>query len=74
VGNVPKEWVKLTPHQIEEIGRRKLAGESVRELGRCYNVSPNTISRVRVLAQANQNGLRDRAKRFVWGPDDLEHH
>ena len=37
---------KLTVHQIEEVRRRKLSGESVRELGRSYNVSPNTISRV----------------------------
>jgi DNA invertase Pin-like site-specific DNA recombinase len=65
---------KLTPHQIEEIRKRKLAGESVRELGRSYNVSPNTISRVRVLGQGNQKGLRDRASRFVWEPDDLKHH
>jgi DNA invertase Pin-like site-specific DNA recombinase len=62
---------KLTPHQIEEIRKRKLAGESVRELGRSYNVSPNTISRVRMLAHGVQ---RDRANRFCWGPDDLEHH
>jgi DNA invertase Pin-like site-specific DNA recombinase len=65
---------KLTHHQIEEIRRRKLAGESVRELGRSYNVSPNTISRVRVLALGDQTGRRDRASRFVWGPDDVEHH
>jgi DNA invertase Pin-like site-specific DNA recombinase len=65
---------KLTPHQIEEIRKRKLAGESVRELGRSYNVSPNTISRARVLGQGDQNIRRDRASRFVWGPDDLEHH
>lgn len=65
---------KLTAHQIEEIRKRKLAGESVRELARSYNVSPNTISRVRVLSEGNQKGLRDRARRFVWEPDDLEHH
>ena len=65
---------KLTPHQIEEIRKRKLAGESVRELGRSYNVSPNTISRVRELAQSAQKFQRDRASRFVWGPDDVEHH
>jgi DNA invertase Pin-like site-specific DNA recombinase len=63
---------KLTAHQIDEIRKRKLAGESVRELGRSYNVSPNTISRVRVLG--SQNFQRDRASRFVWGPDDVEHH
>jgi DNA invertase Pin-like site-specific DNA recombinase len=38
---------KLTPHQQEEVRRRKAEGQSVRELGRSYNVSPNTISRVR---------------------------
>jgi len=37
----------LTPHQQEEVRRRKAEGMSVRELGRSYNVSPNTISRVR---------------------------
>jgi DNA invertase Pin-like site-specific DNA recombinase len=65
---------KLTPHQIEEIRKRKLAGESVRELGRSYNVSPNTISRVHPLAQGDERFRRDRASRFVWGPDDVEHH
>jgi DNA invertase Pin-like site-specific DNA recombinase len=39
---------KLTHHQIAEIRRRKLAVESVRELGRSYNVSPNTISRIQI--------------------------
>jgi DNA invertase Pin-like site-specific DNA recombinase len=62
---------KLTAHQIEEIRKRKLAGESVRELGRSYNVSPNTLSRVKLLGQGVQ---RDRARRFVWGPGDVEHH
>jgi DNA invertase Pin-like site-specific DNA recombinase len=38
---------KLTPRQQEEIRRRKAEGQSVRELGRSYNVSPNTISRIR---------------------------
>jgi DNA invertase Pin-like site-specific DNA recombinase len=38
---------KLTPHQHEEVRKRKPEGLSVRELGRSYNVSPNTISRVR---------------------------
>jgi DNA invertase Pin-like site-specific DNA recombinase len=65
---------KLTPHQIEEIKKRKLAGESVRELGRSYNVSPNTISRVRVLGQGDEKFQRDRARRFVWEPGDVEHH
>lgn len=38
---------KLTPHQQDEVRKRKAEGHSVRELGRSYNVSPNTISRVR---------------------------
>jgi DNA invertase Pin-like site-specific DNA recombinase len=38
---------KLTPHQQDEVRKRKAEGMSVRELGRSYNVSPNTISRVR---------------------------
>jgi DNA invertase Pin-like site-specific DNA recombinase len=38
---------KLTPHQQDEIRKRKAEGQSVRELGRSYNVSPNTISRIR---------------------------
>ena len=38
---------KLTPHQQDEVRKRKAEGQSVRELGRSYNVSPNTISRVR---------------------------
>jgi DNA invertase Pin-like site-specific DNA recombinase len=38
---------KLTPHQQDEVRKRKGEGQSVRELGRSYNVSPNTISRIR---------------------------
>jgi hypothetical protein len=38
---------KLSAHQIEEIRRRREAGESCRFLGRSYGVSANTISRVR---------------------------
>jgi DNA invertase Pin-like site-specific DNA recombinase len=38
---------KLTPHQQEEVRKRKAEGQSVRDLGRSYNVSPNTISRIR---------------------------
>ena len=38
---------KLTPHQQEEVRKRKAEGQSVRELGRSYNVSPNTISRIK---------------------------
>ena len=65
---------KLTAHQIEEIRKRKQNGESVRELGRSYNVSPNTISRVKPLEQGDERFRRDRASRFVWGPNDVEHH
>lgn len=36
----------LTHHQQDEVRRRKLAGESVREIARSYNVSASTISRV----------------------------
>jgi DNA invertase Pin-like site-specific DNA recombinase len=38
---------KLSAHQIAEVRDRKRLGESVRLLARSYNVSPNTISRVR---------------------------
>lgn len=38
---------KLTSHQQDEVRKRKAEGQSVRELGRSYNVSPNTISRIR---------------------------
>ena len=38
---------KLTPHQMDEVRKRQAEGHSVRDLGRSYNVSPNTISRVR---------------------------
>jgi DNA invertase Pin-like site-specific DNA recombinase len=38
---------KLSQHQVEEIRKRKEAGESCRFLARSYGVSPNTISRVR---------------------------
>ena len=38
---------KLTPDQQEEVRRRKAEGQSVREMGRSYNVSPNTISRIK---------------------------
>jgi DNA invertase Pin-like site-specific DNA recombinase len=38
---------KLSQHQVEEIKRRKELGESCRFLARSYNVSPNTISRVK---------------------------
>ena len=38
---------KLSAHQLQEIRRRREAGESCRFLARSYRVSPNTISRVR---------------------------
>lgn len=38
---------KLTPHQQDEVRKRKSQGDSVRDIGRSYNVSPNTISRIR---------------------------
>jgi DNA invertase Pin-like site-specific DNA recombinase len=38
---------KLTPHQIEEVRKRREAGESCRFLARSYRVSANTISRIR---------------------------
>jgi DNA invertase Pin-like site-specific DNA recombinase len=38
---------KLTSHQRLEVLERKAAGESVRAIARTYNVSPNTVSRVR---------------------------
>ena len=38
---------KLSPHQIEEIRKRREAGESCRFLARSYGVSANTISRIR---------------------------
>lgn len=37
----------LTHHQRQEVMARKLAGESVREIARSYNVSAATISRLR---------------------------
>lgn len=39
---------KLTPHQRAEALRRREAGETTRELALLFNVSPNTISRLRV--------------------------
>lgn len=38
---------RLTAHQRQEVLARKAAGESVRAIARTYNVSPNTIGRVR---------------------------
>jgi DNA invertase Pin-like site-specific DNA recombinase len=40
---------KLSSHQIQEIKKRKEAGESCRFLARSYGVSPNTISRIKAL-------------------------
>jgi DNA invertase Pin-like site-specific DNA recombinase len=37
---------KLTPHQIQEALARREAGEAVTEIGRSYNVSHSTISRL----------------------------
>jgi DNA invertase Pin-like site-specific DNA recombinase len=37
---------KLTPHQRQEILRRKESGEAVREIARSYNVHNSTISRL----------------------------
>jgi DNA invertase Pin-like site-specific DNA recombinase len=38
--------LKLTPHQIAEALRRKEEGEALVEIGRSYNVSHSTISRL----------------------------
>jgi DNA invertase Pin-like site-specific DNA recombinase len=38
---------KLSGHQVQEIRKRKEAGESCRFLGRSYGVSANTISRIK---------------------------
>jgi DNA invertase Pin-like site-specific DNA recombinase len=38
---------KLSAHQIEQIKKRREAGESCRFLARSYGVSANTISRIR---------------------------
>jgi DNA invertase Pin-like site-specific DNA recombinase len=38
---------KLTAHQIREALARREAGESLTEIGRSYNVSHSTISRLR---------------------------
>jgi Helix-turn-helix domain of resolvase len=37
---------KLTPHQVAEAIRRRDAGEALTEIGRSYNVSHSTISRL----------------------------
>ncbi|MBX3578377.1 MAG: recombinase family protein [Rhizobiaceae bacterium] len=36
---------KLTPHQQQEVRQRRVAGESVRQIAKSYNVSASTISR-----------------------------
>jgi len=38
--------LKLTPHQIAEALKRREAGEALVEIGRSYNVSHSTISRL----------------------------
>lgn len=40
--------LKLTPHQIQEAITRREAGEALVEIGRSYNVSHSTISRLTV--------------------------
>jgi DNA invertase Pin-like site-specific DNA recombinase len=37
---------KMTPHQIKEALRQREAGEPMRDIGRSYNVSHSTISRL----------------------------
>jgi len=37
---------KLTPHQVREALARREAGESLTDIGRSYNVSHSTISRL----------------------------
>jgi DNA invertase Pin-like site-specific DNA recombinase len=37
---------KLTPHQQKEAMKRREQGETLAEIGRSYNVSPATISRL----------------------------
>ena len=39
---------KMTPHQVKEALRRRDAGEPLRDIGRIYNVSHSTISRLTV--------------------------
>ena len=55
MGRKPKElittdswpaWQRLTPHQRQEILRRKENGEALREIARSYNVHNSTISRL----------------------------
>ena len=46
-GTVMGRKHKLTPHQRDEVRKRKAEGQSVRELGRSYAVSPSTIGRIR---------------------------
>jgi hypothetical protein len=37
---------KLTPHQIAEARKRREAGEALSDIGRSFNVSHSTISRL----------------------------
>jgi DNA invertase Pin-like site-specific DNA recombinase len=39
---------KLTPHQQKEAIKRRDQGETLAEIGRSYNVSPATISRLAI--------------------------
>jgi DNA invertase Pin-like site-specific DNA recombinase len=49
---------KLSPHQIQEITKRKEAGESCRFLARSYGVSANTISRIGRLSSSYSGGVQ----------------
>jgi hypothetical protein len=47
VSQSPLYDMKLTPHQQRETIRRSdVDGETLRSIGRSYNVSPQTISRL----------------------------
>jgi DNA invertase Pin-like site-specific DNA recombinase len=37
---------KLAPHQVKEAVRRRDAGEPMRDIGKIFNISHNTISRL----------------------------
>lgn len=39
-------WPKLTPHQMREAIKRRDAGEPMRDIGKSFNVSHSTISRL----------------------------
>ena len=46
VGRIFGRPLKLTKHQIQEAIARREAGETLAEIGRSYNVSHSTISRL----------------------------